>query len=131
MDIATRVLAAFEAEHKDQLEVLRRIVAAAGTGGVSDFDEALRLAHTMKAGARVCGLERVQETAHRMEDIFSRVRAGSLSFDTALAAAISRSLDEVEDYMEALASGKPEPLRPQPPPQIAAVRVAPAAADPL
>ncbi|MEO6786250.1 MAG: Hpt domain-containing protein, partial [Chthoniobacteraceae bacterium] len=106
MDINAKVFAAFQAENKEQLEVLRLIAGVAVKGGEAAFDEALRLAHTMKAGARVCGLNGIQELAHRLETLFAQIRDKSLGWTGEIATAITNSLDAIEDAMASVTAGK-------------------------
>jgi two-component system chemotaxis sensor kinase CheA len=105
MDINAKVLAAFQAEHKEQIEAIRSIVAKGGGAGDEAFNEALRLAHTMKAGARVCGLDGVRELAHRLETLFAQIRDHKVALDDGAAAAVSSALDVIEDSMASVGAG--------------------------
>ena len=115
MDINAKVLAAFQVEHKEQLEGIRSGLAARekddGPAGAAALDEAFRLAHSLKGGARVCDLQAVETLGHRLEALFSRVRQGNLRVRHG---ASSRSgllaVDAIEDWMAALARG-PAPRR--------------------
>ena len=104
MDIDAKVLAAFQAEHKEQLEAIRSIVAG-GVDGDGALNEALRLAHTMKAGARVCGLNGVQELAHRLETLFAQIRDRKVALDGAARPVINSALDVIEDSMVSIGAG--------------------------
>ena len=105
MDINAKVFAAFQAENKEQLEAIRSILSNAPKG--SAFTEALRLAHTMKAGARVCGLEGIQELAHRMETLFAQLRDQGVAPNGDASAVIASSLDAIEDAMASATAGQP------------------------
>jgi len=105
MDINAKVLAAFQAEHKEQIEAIRSIVERGIDAGEGGFNEALRLAHTMKAGARVCGLDGVQELAHRLETLFTQIRDRKVALDGAAVAAINSALDVIEDSMASVGTG--------------------------
>jgi len=105
MDIDAKVLAAFQAENKEQLAAIRSIVGGGSSGGESAFNEALRLAHTMKAGARVCGLDGIQELAHRLETLFAQIRDRKVGLDGEVAAAINTALDAIEDSMVSAGAG--------------------------
>jgi two-component system chemotaxis sensor kinase CheA len=107
MDINARVFAAFQSENKEQLEAIRSIMSSAPKPGDPLFNEALRLAHTMKAGARVCGLEGIQDLAHRMETLFAHVRDSTLPLSGEVTAVVSGSLDAIEDAMASAAAGQP------------------------
>ena len=106
MDINAKVFAAFQAENKEQLEAIRAIMGKSNNGD-SDFNEALRLAHTMKAGARVCGLEGIQELAHRLETLFAKIRDLAITRSSEVTATIASSLDAIEDAMAAVSAGQP------------------------
>ena len=105
MDINAKVLAAFQAEHKEQLEGIRSIVGKGVGPGDGAFDEALRLAHTMKAGARVCGLDGIQELAHRLETLFAQIRDRGVAPDGDAAAVVNSALDVIEDSMTSVGAG--------------------------
>ena len=84
-DINARVLAAFQVEHKEQLEGIRSGLAVretdAGPAGAAAIEEAFRLAHSLKGGARVCDLRTIETLGHHLEALFSGVRQGTLRFD--------------------------------------------------
>lgn len=107
MDINAKVFAAFQAENREQLEAIRAIMGQAPKSGDGVFNEALRLAHTMKAGARVCGLEGIQELAHRLETLFTHIRDSKVTLSGEVATTINRSLDGIEDAMTAATAGQP------------------------
>ena len=109
MDINAKVFAAFQAENKEQLEAIRSIMGKAPKSGDGVFNEALRLAHTMKAGARVCGLDGIQELAHRLETLFTHIRDSSVVADGEATVAINNSLNAIEDAMTLATEGKPVP----------------------
>jgi two-component system, chemotaxis family, sensor kinase CheA len=113
MDISDQVLSAFQIEHKEQLERLRSLLAALEKEGAPAADrrweEAFRVAHTLKGGARVCDLVELERLSHRMESLFSSIRDGGIRFDTKAADTIYLVLDAIEDWMATLAaSGTPD-----------------------
>ena len=107
MDINAKVFAAFQSENKEQLEAIRSIMSKSPKGGDGTFNEALRLAHTMKAGARVCGLNGIQELAHRLETLFAQIRDSAVALDGEVPALINSSLDVIEDAMASATAGQP------------------------
>src|SRR4051812_20513866 len=107
MDINAKVFAAFQSENKEQLEAIRSIMGKAPKSGDGAFNEALRLAHTMKAGARVCGLDGIQEVAHRLETLFTQMRDATVPAEGAVTAVINNSLDMIEDAMTSASAGRP------------------------
>jgi len=105
MDINAKVFAAFQAENKEQLEAIRLIVRKGVDAGDGDFNEALRLAHTMKAGARVCGLDGIQELAHRLETLFAHIRDRKVELVGAATTVVNSALDVIEDSMVSVGAG--------------------------
>lgn len=106
MDIAQEVLAAFQAEHKDQLHGIRAFLDAVNTEGQdaarSRLEEAFRLAHSLKGGARVCDLGEIETLGHLMESMLTRVREGLLKLDSEATAALHQALNAIEDWMAEL-----------------------------
>jgi len=113
IDLDSRVLAAFQAEHREHLEGLRGILAAMETGGgavtTDSWDEAARRAHSLKGGARAAGLRLLETLGHRLEALFDRARDGALSLESEARRVIYQALDFFEDWMAALAEGRPLP----------------------
>lgn len=132
MDINARVLAAFQVEHKEQLESMRGLLAhmeRSAPPAASDLDEFFRLAHSLKAGARVCDLDQVETLAHRLETLFSRLRQGSLRLDSEILRLIRRLLDAIEDWAATPAPGN-APADPQELLEAVERLLAPASAPP-
>ena len=107
-DIRRRLLAAFQAEHREHLERIRAILAGMGEGGAPGpgLDEAFRRAHSLKGAARAVDLRPVETLAHRLETLFSRVREGALALDGETARLAQRALDEIEDMAATLLEGR-------------------------
>lgn len=105
MNIAQQVLAAFQAEYPEHLEGIRTMLTRlddAPSGDRREFiDQAFRLAHSLKGGARVCDLRPIEELGHRLEAVFEQIRSGSLHLDEEVATVIKATLDAVEDWMSA------------------------------
>ena len=61
-------------------------------------DEAInivfRALHTIKGNAKICGLDRLSDLAHAIENIFTEVRSGHIAFIPQLGEIILLSLDE-------------------------------------
>lgn len=117
MDIQEKVVGAFLVEHKEQVAGIRAILSALDQAGPlqdnRSWAEAFRMAHSLKGGARVCALRPIETLSHQMESLFASVRDGSLEYDLRVADTIFRSLDVIEDWMAAYASGRapPDPSR--------------------
>lgn len=117
MDIQEKVVGAFLVEHKEQVAGIRAVLSALDqTGPLKDsrsWAEAFRMAHSLKGGARVCALQPIEALSHQIESLFASVRDGSIEYDLRVADTIFRSLDVIEDWMAAFASGRapPDPSR--------------------
>lgn len=118
-DLQKRVLAAFRQEYRDQISAIRALLEAWPLTEGAVFDEAFRMAHSMKGGARVCDLREVERLAHDLESLLSDVARGRLTADAVSGERIARIVDAVEDAMNEegmgpassetpASSGKPE-----------------------
>lgn len=107
-DIRQKLLAAFQAEHREHLEQIRGILAKSPEGGPAraELDEVFRRAHSLKGAARAVDLRPVETLAHRLETLFSRVREGALRLDGETVRLVQRVLDEVEDLTATLLGGQ-------------------------
>ena len=110
MDLQQEIVNAFQVEHKEQVEGIRSILASLEQQVPAPrdprWDEAFRMAHTLKGGARVCSLHGVEALGHRMESLFACVREGSLGFDAKVADTIYHALDAIEDWMTTFTAGQ-------------------------
>ena len=59
-ELQKRILAAFQTESEEQLSVLRFLIENWPDSISTQLDEAFRMAHSMKGGARVCGLSQLE-----------------------------------------------------------------------
>lgn len=114
MDIRERLLAAFQVEYQEHLQVIRKLLAdmlarADGASGIGQLDEIFRRAHSLKGAARAVDLAPVEQMAHRLETLFSRLRSGHIKIDPAVASLIGRSLDMIEDWVGAFVGGQMPP----------------------
>jgi two-component system chemotaxis sensor kinase CheA len=104
-DIHQRVLAAFRLEFREQIAAIRMLMEAWPLAEGPLFDEAFRMAHSMKGGARVCDLLDVEHLAHDLESLLSEVAKGHVPADAAAKERMGRIIDEVDDLMIAERSG--------------------------
>lgn len=115
-DIQQRLIASFQAEHREHLEKMRSIlgVLSKGDGGLSgpELEEVFRRAHSLKGAARAVNLRPVEVLAHRLETLFSRVREGLLPLDGAVLKTITAALDAIEDWVDSYLK-KQVPLEPR------------------
>ena len=113
MDIQEQILSAFQVEHREQVEGIRSILASLEQeqAGSNDprWDEAFRMAHTLKGGARVCDLRDLESLGHRMESLFACVRQGALAYTSRIGETLNRALDAIEDWMAMFTAGQSPP----------------------
>ncbi|HEX3849444.1 MAG TPA: Hpt domain-containing protein, partial [Polyangiaceae bacterium] len=113
-EIVERLRAAFQVEHKECVSGICALLAkaAASPEGLGDdaANECFRLAHSMKGAARVSQVPGVAQLSERLEALFSRARAKTLTLDEHLSTLVASALSAVEAEMAALAQG----LTPQP-----------------
>ncbi|MDG2521010.1 response regulator [Caulobacter segnis] len=103
-DIRQQLLAAFEVEHREHIEAIRRLLAAGG-----DLKEAFRRVHSLKGAARAVDMPVIEELSHRLEAIFQRAMDGDGQFDRDTLKAIEFGLDAVEGQAAALKLGRKAP----------------------
>lgn len=103
-DIRQQLLAAFEVEHREHIEAIRRLLAAGG-----DLKEAFRRVHSLKGAARAVDMPGIEDLAHRLEAIFQRAMDGDGQFDRETLNAIEFGLDAVEGQAAALRLGRQPP----------------------
>lgn len=76
------------------------------------LDQLFREAHSLKGGARAAGLSDVEQLAHRVEDLFSAVRTGSLALTPDVCDPVYAALDAIGVMMTQVAAGRPTDLDP-------------------
>ncbi|MGV3663667.1 MAG: hybrid sensor histidine kinase/response regulator [Prosthecobacter sp.] len=108
-DLHQRVLAAFQTEFQEQMEVLRALLAEWPGFTPVLLEDAFRMAHSMKGSARVCDLGAVEGIAHQMENILSDLTKGSARPTPELRAQLEAHANAAED---AMAEGLAEALAP-------------------
>ncbi|GGH06164.1 hybrid sensor histidine kinase/response regulator [Alsobacter metallidurans] len=104
-DIRAQLLEAFDAEHREHLAAIRRELALVEHGQGGDMKDAFRRAHSLKGAARAVDLPAIEELAHRLEAVFTRMLDGSLVVDRAGARVIELGLDAVEAFAAEIAAG--------------------------
>jgi len=97
-EIKRRVLAAFRAEYPEQIAALRAVLESWPPTAAA-VEEAFRLAHSMKGGARVCDLEAVEATAHTLESLLAGLTKRTIPADESARAQLEILLIKVEDLL--------------------------------
>ena len=98
-DIRKQLLAAFEVEHREHLHAIRTALDDADNGAPLEMTDVFRRAHSLKGAARAVDLPAVEEVAHQLEALFSRILDGSQTLDQDTVAAVRTSLDTIEDLV--------------------------------
>jgi len=106
-DLRQELLAAFGIEHQEHLQAIRAALAAVEHGQPFDLRDVFRRAHSLKGAARAVDLPVVEEMAHRLEAVFSRIGEGGLALGPETLAAVQLGLDGIEGYVAALQGGAP------------------------
>ncbi|MEX1231706.1 MAG: Hpt domain-containing protein, partial [Planctomycetaceae bacterium] len=106
-DDARRLIEAFRIECPQHLATLRRFVAAWSREdpviSANEFDEAIRLAHTLSNSAQAADIESISSIGKLLEDMIVGFRMQETPPDSAGLARMTRLLQVVEAYWEGLA----------------------------
>src|SRR3954468_19453192 len=96
-DIDTLVLDAFRVEHREQLEQIRALLGSLEAGADVTHDariqDAFRLAHSFKGGARVCDLREAERLGHGLETTLEQLHSGDLRLSEDVLTAVTSMLD--------------------------------------
>ena len=94
-DISPEDLKLFLQEAEEQLQLLDEDIVKLEkeSANVNLLQEIFRAAHTIKGSSAMIGHQRMSEVAHAMEDVFDRVRKGTLQVDAAITDALLSGLD--------------------------------------
>ncbi|MGY0834618.1 hybrid sensor histidine kinase/response regulator [Azospirillum argentinense] len=100
-DIRTRLLAAFDLEHKEHLAAIRESLRAVEKAPAHhpDLVEIHRRAHSLKGAARAVDLPEVERLSHWLEAAFIAIQRGTVPFDAAARDVVRRALDAIEDVV--------------------------------
>ncbi|NUB27257.1 hybrid sensor histidine kinase/response regulator [Azospirillum brasilense] len=100
-DIRTRLLAAFDLEHKEHLAAIREALRAVEKDPAHhpDLVEIHRRAHSLKGAARAVDLPEVERLSHWLEAAFIAIQRGTVPFDAAARDVVRRALDAIEDVV--------------------------------
>jgi two-component system chemotaxis sensor kinase CheA len=109
-DIRQRLLATFHVEHREHVQHIRQALEAFGKLDTPpagpELDEVFRRAHSLKGAARAVDLRPLENLAHRMESLFSRIREGVLRLEKPIANVIYKALDASEDWLTSMTEGR-------------------------
>lgn len=106
-DISADELKVFLQEAESLLATLdEHIVRLEQEGPAADLvQEIFRVAHTLKGSSGMLGLDRMTHVTHQMEDLFDRVRKGTLGITEEIIDALLMSLDVLRVLKDDVAAG--------------------------
>lgn len=110
MSLRARIIAAFQSETAEHLQVIREALETPESLlEEASYLKVMRCAHTMKGGSRAVGLAVVEEYAHALESVFEAAhKSGSPPGEEALGL-IHRALDLLEDATAGLTEERSTP----------------------
>jgi two-component system chemotaxis sensor kinase CheA len=110
-DIQQKLLATFQMEHRDHVEQIRSLLAIIAKTEApperAGLEEVFRRAHSLKGAARAVDLRPIEELAHRLETLFSRVLKGTCVLDKDVTRVVQQVLDASEDCIGATPANQP------------------------
>lgn len=105
-----RILEAFMEEVRELLELLNHKLLELETSPQDQdvINEIFRLTHSVKSESALVGFKNISILAHKMEDIFERVRRGVLIVDKPIMDALFQAFDRVMLLLNAAQNGEDE-----------------------
>src|SRR5579872_2995430 len=100
-------LALFKGEAEEYLVTLSKGLLSLEKNPVqpSVVDDLFRAAHTLKGALRMMGYIEIQDTAHRLEDVFGRMKKGEVTATSAIVEQALKTLDVMTAQLEAVWRG--------------------------
>jgi len=95
-DFRQELLAAFDAEYRDHLSVVRAALGAARRGGPADMQDIFRRIHSLKGAARAVDLPAAASLSHDLEAFLAGLIEAGAPLDRARIDVIERGLDGIE-----------------------------------
>lgn len=98
------IRAIFLDEVQQLLEEAESCLLALDSAGTSteSFQKLFRLVHNVKGGAKSVGFEALSRTAHRIEDVLSRLETGQITLSPAISSLLLRSIDVLKSLVSGL-----------------------------
>ena len=105
-----KILEAFLEEVKELLETLnQRLLDLENSPEDTDvINEIFRLTHSIKSESALVGYKKISTLAHKMEDIFERVRRNVLLVNTEIMDALFAAFDRIMKCLSAVENGENE-----------------------
>jgi two-component system chemotaxis sensor kinase CheA len=102
-----KLLRAFLEEAEELLEKLNDnlLELEKDAGNPDSINEVFRLTHSLKSESALLGLTRLSELAHRLEDVFDRIRGENLTLSRPLMDAIFSASDLIHEIISRISAG--------------------------
>lgn len=105
-ELRAQLLAAFEVEHRDHVEAVRRALTHPAE---ADLREIFRRVHSLKGAARAVDLAAIEDLAHRLEERLAEVMETGAGLSAQMVDLIHVGLDAIEAQAAAERQGQPPP----------------------
>lgn len=105
-ELRAQLLAAFEVEHRDHVEAVRRALAQPAE---ADLREIFRRVHSLKGAARAVDLAAIEELAHGLEERLAEVMEAGAGLSAETTDLIHMGLDAIEAQAAAERQGQTPP----------------------
>ena len=105
-----KLLRAFLEEAEELLEKLNEnlLELEKDSGNPDSINEVFRLTHSLKSESALLGFNHLSELAHRLEDVFDRIRGENLSLTRPLMDAIFSASDLIHEIISRISAGQIE-----------------------
>jgi two-component system chemotaxis sensor kinase CheA len=105
-----KLLRAFLEEAEELLEKLNEnlLELEKDAGNPDSINEVFRLTHSLKSESALLGFSRLSELAHRLEDVFDRIRGEKLTLSRPLMDAIFSASDLIHEIISRISAGQIE-----------------------
>jgi two-component system, chemotaxis family, sensor kinase CheA len=112
MDFTQEELNIFLQEATSLIDALDEQIVRLEQEGASDLlvQEIFRVAHTLKGSSAMLGFERMSHVTHAMEDLFDRVRKGTLTVSEEIVDALLMGLDVLKVLRDQIGAGSAEDM---------------------
>ena len=103
---------AYLEEVNELLESLnQQLLALENNPGEKEIiNEIFRLTHSIKSESALVGYLNISEVAHKMEDIFDRIRRNSINIDRNIMNALFKSYDKIMELIHVIHNGRDESI---------------------
>jgi two-component system chemotaxis sensor kinase CheA len=105
LDLRQELLAAFDAEYRDHVSVIRGGLAAARRGEAADLRDMFRRLHSLKGAARAVDLPAVEALSHDLEAQMASIIDAGTGLGRDRIAGLEAGLDAIETAIEAAIGG--------------------------